>query len=133
MRRKEERFLQGVNLELSAFGKFHRVWPCRRKMNDVDLGTQKAQNAVAIYQAFNVAICKCLNRFVGTRKDWSAGFAGASNTRRALKGCVWMNVDGVPRGCCALTTRCTKQLKNTDRYLKSGGLCAVPQHYLTEL
>lgn len=48
MRRREELFLQGVNLELSAFSEFCRVWPCRRKMNDVDLGAPKAQNDVAI-------------------------------------------------------------------------------------
>lgn len=108
MRRKEELFLQGVNLELSAFSKICRVWPCRRKMNDVDLGTRKAQNDVAIYQASNVAICKCFNRLLGTCKDRSAGFAGASNTRLELKGCIWMNKDGVPQGCCALTTCCAK-------------------------
>ena len=98
MRRREELFLQGVNSELSAFSKFCRVWPCRRKMNDVHLGTVKAQNDVAIYQAFNVAICKHFNKLLGTHKDQSAGFAQASNTLLALKGCVWLNVDGVPQG-----------------------------------
>lgn len=99
MRRKEELFLQGVNLELSAFSKIFRVWPCRRKMNDVDLGTLKAQNDAEIYQALNVAICKHFNRFFGTCKDQSTGFAEALNTALALKGCVWLNVDMVPQGC----------------------------------
>lgn len=68
-------------------------------MNAVDLGTLKAQNDVAIYQAFNVAICKRFNRLLGTCKDQSTGFAEASNTLLALKGYVWLNVDGVPQGC----------------------------------
>lgn len=68
-------------------------------MNDVDLGALKAQNDVAIYQAFNVAICKRFNRLLGTCKDQSAGFAEASNALLTLKGCVWMNMDGVPHGC----------------------------------
>jgi len=81
MRRREELFLQGVNLELSALGKFSKVWPCRRKMNDVDLGTVKGQKDVTIYQAFNVAICKRFNRLLSTCKDGSMGFAEASNTQ----------------------------------------------------
>lgn len=69
MRRREELFLQGVNLELSAFSKVCSVWPCRRKMSDVDLGTRRAQNNVAIYQASNVAICKRFNRLLGAAKS----------------------------------------------------------------
>lgn len=99
MRRREELFLQGVNLELSARSKFCRVWPHRSKMNDVSSVTLKAQNAVAIYQAFNVAVCKHFNRLLGTCKDQSTGFAEASNTLLVLKRCAWLNVDGVPQGC----------------------------------
>lgn len=96
MRRREELFLQGVNLELSAFREFCKVWPCRRKMYDVDLGALKAQNDVAIQQAFNVAVCKGFNRLLGTGKDQSTGSA---NMLLVLKGCVWLDVDGVPQGC----------------------------------
>lgn len=92
MRRREELFLQGANLELSAFSKFGRAWPCRRKMNDVGLGALKAQNDVAIYQAFNVAVYKHFNRLLGTCKDQSTGFADAPSTA-STEG---LNVDRVP-------------------------------------
>lgn len=86
-------------MELSAFSKFGVAWPCRRKMNDVDLGALKAQNDVAIYQAFNVAIHKHFNRLLGTCKDQSTGFAEAPSTLLALKGPVWLSVDRAPQGC----------------------------------
>lgn len=72
-------------MELSAFSKFGGAWPCRRKMNDEDLGALKAQNDVAIYQAFNVAVYKHFNR-LGTCEDQSTGFAEALSTLLALKG-----------------------------------------------
>lgn len=99
MRRREELLLQGVNLELSALSKFCRGWPCRRQMNDVDLRTPKVQNDVESYQAFNVTICKRFSRFLDTCKHQSAGFAEVSSTLLVLKGCVQLNVDGVPQGC----------------------------------
>lgn len=55
-------------------------------MNDVDLRALKAQNDVAIYQAFNVAIYKHFNRLLGTCDDQSTGFAEALSALLAPKG-----------------------------------------------
>lgn len=64
-------------------------------MNDVGLGALKAQNDVAIYQAFNVAVYKHFNRLLGTCKDQSTGFAEALSAA-STEG---LNVDRVPQGC----------------------------------
>lgn len=131
MRRREELFLQGVNLELSAFSKFWRVWPCRRKMSDVDLGTHKRTwrftkrltlqyvNALTDFLALVKISARVLPKH---RTDWTSteGLCLAGRGRG-------------PTRLCALTTRCAKRFENTGRYPNSTDLCAAPQYYLTEL
>lgn len=60
-------------------------------IHDVDLRTPKVQSDVEIYQAFNVAISKCFNRFLGTCKDQSAGFAEGFASTEMLRAaeCGW--------------------------------------------
>jgi len=60
-------------------------------IHDVDLRTPKVQSDVEIYQAFNVAISKCFNRFLGTCKDQSAGFAEGFASTEELRAaeCGW--------------------------------------------
>lgn len=131
MRRREELFLQGVNLELSAFSKFWRVWPCRRKMSDVDLGTHKRTwrftkrltlqyvNALTDFLALVKISARVLPKH---RTDWTS-----------TEGLCLPGRGRGPMRLCALTTRCAKRFENTGRYPNSTDLCAAPQYYLTEL
>lgn len=92
-------------------------------MNDVDLGALKAQNDVAIYQAFNVAIYKHFNRLLGTCKDQSTGFAEVLRLL-ALKGPVRLGPCQPHRAACTDHGLCQMTQEHSQVSQKHRSLCS---------